>query len=143
MPEFQIVCIGERPGENRPLVTSWLKLDADGNLTTEMLSFGRQGKKKTVLTGAYLGDVYAVESEDGQKFTVNGSRLRSWDNQEDRRAWRLQETLARTQSEMDRKAKDQDYGEMTLDQLQEQYGRTIGRARRAALLAVITQYITG
>lgn len=141
----QAVYTGKRRGAKTPLVARWVVLDDRGDLTTEELCFAAKGKRTSLNGGAWVGDVYSLEvGADGTCKALSRLRERCWDFPDDKAAWLLEEKAAETEVEMTRKKADaDDLGQLTLAELADRYGKTIGRARRAAMLANIIQRVTG
>ncbi len=95
------------------------------------------------------GQVFEVESTDDVSTTIYPSTQRYlglWPDEDARRAWRLFDETNKVDMELaarqKREAKDDPVAD-ALAPLRDQYRRTIGGVRRAALLARIIQYVTG
>lgn len=142
---YDAVCAGRRwMSHGVGLAARWYKLKSDGTADeTNPMSFAVKGKK-TTLTNTWVGDVYEI-NERGDTFAVSGHRKQVYNNPDLLQKWRVEERAAEAQAEMERKQKKSgsDFGDMTFKELAEQYEKTIGSARKAALLAAAIQAITG
>ncbi len=141
---YNAVYAGHRWLTGTGLVARWYKTKEDGTPDeNKPMSFAVKGKK-TSLTNAWIGDVYTInEMNDG--FRTDGLRKRVFHVEDTLQRWRLEDRAADAQSQMESKQKktSSDVGGMTLKELAEQYEKTIGIGRRAALLAAIIQAVTG
>jgi hypothetical protein len=138
---YKAVFAGIRKGVDSPQVVQWFKLDAEGKVTDESCSFVVKGKKKTTFNNSWIGDIYEMEETDTNCKIVSLERGR-YEDKEKLSEWKLLETAALSEIERDKQAAKLDYENLTLEDLRVLYGRTIGRSRRAALIATIVQYVT-
>lgn len=141
---LKAVCAGLRRGAADPLVMVWYPIKDDGSLDIPNgFIFAHKGKK-TTLNNAYIGDIYQITDDgDGVCRTSSRDRVGRYENREVIALWKLDQQSAEVSLGMDKQGKNVTFGNMTLDQVRENYSRTVGRTRKAALLASVIQYITG
>lgn len=143
MSTYKAVYIGMRRGTKNPLLATWRRLDDAGKLTDEQLAFKKGAKRNDVLGGraAFIGDVFTInEKETG--YSTERNRADRWTDQEALQRWRLEEKAEEAAVAMEKHLAAADYDQMTLAQLRDLYLGTIGRARRAGILAAIIQFVT-
>lgn len=140
---FQAVYIGKRIGANG-VRFAWAILGEDRKHTDNLILFAKSKRgDKSIFVNSWVGDVYNFErTTDNRNTILAKDRVGQYEDDAQRRIWQLEDRAADTQVEHDRRAAKQGFGEMTLDELAEAYRKTIGSAKRAAIVAAVIQHVT-
>lgn len=142
----KVVYIGVRLNMKNEPISYWKILNHDGTLTEHKSDIGfhhvKRGKEQNKLNGgSFVGSICSFETEDDDTYRFLEFNER-WENEKELNEWKLGQREAEIQMEMKAQSEKISLGSLTLDELQDRYHKIIGRSRRAALLALITQHIT-